>query len=190
MKLRITLLLAVLGAVALALTACGGGGSNAGASSTSTTPASGARNNSAFTKCLSEHGVTLPTGNLNPPSGGDGNPPSGGSPAGGPSGSGGPPPGGFLGGNNSKTQQAFSACRSKLPSGGRGRFGQNSQAFQAYTSCLKDHGVTVPSGPSGASGANPGSFRALQSDPEFAAANKTCQVLLPARNGNTTTTGA
>ena len=66
-----------------------------------------------------------------------------------------------------------------------GGFGQNSQAFQAYTSCLKDHGVTVPSGPSGASGARrtPGDFRNLQSDPKFAAANKTCQVLLPARNG-------
>ena len=190
MKIRIGLLMA-LGALPLLLTACGGGGANAGASSSSSTTTGGssgtsnrARDTSAFRKCLSDHGVTLPSGNFGgPPGGGDG---ANGSPPN-PGANGGPPQGGFPGGNNPKFQEAMNACRSKLPSGRRGGFGRNSQAFQAYTSCLKDHGVTVPSGGSGATGgsgsASPGALRNLQSDPKFIAANKTCQALLPARNG-------
>jgi ABC-type glycerol-3-phosphate transport system substrate-binding protein len=207
MKTRIGLLIA-LGALPLVLAACGGGGAKAGASSSSTTTevpsgsSNGARDTSAFRQCLSEHGVTLPSGNFGgPPGGANGSAPNGSAPNGSlpnPGANGGPPQGGFSGGNDPKFQQAIQACRSKLPNGtfpngGRGGgFGQNSQAFQAYTSCLKDHGVKVPARPSGANAAaNPGGLRNLQSDPKFTAANNTCQVLLPARNagnGATTTT--
>jgi hypothetical protein len=174
----------LLAAAPLLLAACGGGGAKANASDSPTT--TGNANNSAFTKCLSEHGVTVPAGNGGPP-GGNGAPPNGSRPDFG-NGQGTPPRGSFPGGNNSKFQEAFSACRSKLPNGGNGGpgFGQNSQAFQAYTSCLKDHGVKTPS--TNGSAADPGAIGRLQSDPKFAAANKTCRALLPARNGTTTTT--
>lgn len=80
-----------------------------------------------------------------------------------------------------KYKAALAACKSKLPTGG-GNF-QNNTAFQAYTSCLKDHGVTLPAA---------GAARALdRNDPKVKAAMKTCQPLLPAGGfGRTTTTTA
>jgi hypothetical protein len=190
MKLRIGVL-ALMGVLPLVLTACGGGGNKAEASSSTTPSSDGAGDTSAFTKCLSDHGVTLPSGaDLGRPGGSEGGPPNGELPN--PGDGGGPPGGTFPGGNNSDFQEAIQACRSKLPNGGQGFGGngsQNAQAFQAYTSCLKDHGVNVPSGASGASGAaGPGAIGDLQSDPKFASANKTCQALLPSRAGSTTTT--
>jgi hypothetical protein len=137
---------------------------------------------------LQQHGVTLP----NRPRNGNGGPPSTtpGETR---------PPGGFFGGgggrggfgslggldqNDPKVQAAEKACASQRPSGGGG-FGGNNTAFQAFTSCLKDHGVTI-------NGQN--AFRNLNSgDPKVAAAVKTCRPLLPqgfgrGRNGSTTTT--
>ena len=83
-----------------------------------------------------------------------------------------------------KFDRAQKACRSKLPNGGRGGGpGGGSEAFQAYLSCLRDHGVKVPE--PGTNGSNrPPSFD--PNDPTFAAANQTCGVLAP--NGGVTPT--
>lgn len=88
MRLRI-LVLCLIGAMSPFLAACGGGETKAVASSSSNV----AGGTSAFTQCLSKHGVTLPSGPSN---------------------------GVFPGGNNFKFQQAIQACRSKLPNGGSG----------------------------------------------------------------------
>ena len=100
----------------------------------------------------------------------------------------GAPGGGFGNGNGSvpanlpkgvtakKFQAAQKACAAKLPAGGFGGFGQqNSAQFQAYLSCLKDHGVNVPTN---------GGLRGLdRNDPAFQAANQICGVLLPNQPG-------
>ncbi len=77
MKLRIGVL-ALMGVLPLVLTACGGGGNKAEASSSTTPSSDGAGDTSAFTKCLSDHGVTLPSGaDFGRPGGGEGGPPNG-----------------------------------------------------------------------------------------------------------------
>lgn len=173
----------LVGAIALVLAACGGGSSSAGASgtgSTSTTTPRGGFQNAAFQTCLKQHGVTLPPRN-------GGNRPGGGGPGGG-----GTP--NSIPGLTAAQQSALNACRSQLPSGGRNGpgGGANSQALQAYLSCLSDHGVTVPTTTSGSStsgiGASGSVLNAVRSDPKFAAANQTCRALLPTPGGSTTTT--
>jgi hypothetical protein len=90
------------------------------------------------------------------------------------------------------TQAALQACASLRPQGGNGFGGNgtgnpagNSQALQAYFSCLKDNGVDVPD--TTATNGTPPSID--RSSPAFAAANAKCQVLLPQRgDGSTTTT--
>jgi hypothetical protein len=69
-------------------------------------------------------------------------------------------------------QQAFTACRSKLPAGGRpggrpgggGAGGAGNPAFAKYATCLKQHGVTL-----GAS----------NNKTKFAAASAACAKLAP-----------
>ncbi|HTK15921.1 MAG TPA: hypothetical protein VL769_05965 [Acidimicrobiia bacterium] len=85
-------------------------------------------------------------------------------------------------------RQALQACGGG--NGFAGRNGASSQAFTAYLSCLSDHGVTVPTSTSGTqAGGGGGALNAVRSDPKFATANKTCQVLLPTPGSTTTTTG-
>lgn len=128
----------------LLVTACG-------SSSTGSAGQSGAQgaSTSAFQKCLKQHGVTLPSGRPSfrgTPSPGASIPPGGGQ-----------FPGGFGAGAGSK---AFQACRKYAPAGfGRGRPGAGGlSALSAFTSCMKQHGVTLTGGPaalqslSGASG--------------------------------------
>jgi hypothetical protein len=217
---RVPVLILAAGA-ALVLAACGGGGSSKAASgATTTTTTAGGRGfqSAAFTTCLKGYGITLPAGGF----GGFGGRRGGASGASGASGAtgasgasgsgrfgggfGGGPPISIPGVSAQKVQTAFSACRSKLPNGGRfggGGFGggANSEAFQAYLSCLGDHGVVVPkpttttSGPAGATGTRPrGGFgsqlRGLRSQPKYAAASKTCAPLLPTFGGGSTTTTA
>jgi hypothetical protein len=158
----------------LLLGACGG--SSGAASSTTTNPTTttngtgaGARNG-AFTACLKQHGITLPSGGFRRPGAGLGTP--GSRPA-----------------RSPAQQQAFAACRSKLPTGGGFGRGANPQAFQAYLSCLGDHGVTVPTTTAGSTPRGAGSGLAgVRSDPKFATANKTCAPLLPTFGSTTTTT--
>jgi hypothetical protein len=183
--------LAMLGgllAAALLLAACGGGSTHPASASpapSTTTPGGGggAGTIAAFRTCMSSHGVKLatrPGGNGSPRSTtpGDTRPPR---------------PGGGFGGNPgtrfntppagvdpAKYATALAACRSLLPTGN----GVNNSAFQAYRSCLQDHGVTLP--------ATGGTGSINRNDPKVQAALKTCQPLLPAggRRGTTTTTTA
>lgn len=143
----------------------------------------------AYRNCLTQHGVNMPT--FNRPSGSA-------RPSGRPSGR---PGGGFGGGGfggggfpgmggaspDAATQKALDACKSLRPQfngqrgGAGGAGGADSSAYKAFTSCLKDHGVTLPS-PT-ASGARGGGFRGglNTADPKTAKAYSTCKVLLPQR---------
>jgi hypothetical protein len=176
-------------AAGLVLAACGGSSHPTSAAPTTTsTTVAGGRGGAlvAFRSCMSSHGVTLatrPRGASGAPSTtpGETRPPGGGG-------------GGFGGGNfanryntppagvdPTKYKAALAACRSKLPTGTGNAL--NSSAFQAYRSCLKDHGVTLP--------ATGGAGSINRSDPKVQAAMKTCQPLLPAggfgRSTSTTT---
>ncbi|SEG41470.1 hypothetical protein SAMN05216223_10549 [Actinacidiphila yanglinensis] len=198
---------AVIASGALALTACSSGGSSSadakasGSASASAAASGGGANGAdmnAYRQCLSQHGVNLPT--FKRPSGGAR--PSG-APSGRPSGR---PSGGFGGGfgggggipglggasPDAATQKALKACASKAPKfNGRGGQGANSgadaSAIQAFTGCLKDHGVTLPTPSAGASGAagGRGAFGELRNlntaDPKTAKAYDTCKALLPQR---------
>jgi hypothetical protein len=173
------------------LVGCGGSSSGAPNGATSTgSSASGDR--SEFQQCLKEHGVELPSGagsgfSGGPPGDFSGPPPDGFSGAPG----GGTPPSLPAGVDSQAFQSAMQACQSLAPAGGRG--GPGGQAFQAYTSCLADHGVNVASAstdsgasdaPGSASGPPPSFDR---NDPAFEAANQVCQALLPQGQATTTT---
>jgi hypothetical protein len=138
------------------------------ASASASASASGAAQFTAYRNCLSQHGVTLPSGR---PSGGFSRNPSD-RPSNRPSGGYGG--GGFGGASaNPATQAAMKACASLAPAGGfGGGRGVGGTALAAFTSCMKDHGVTVS--PSG----RPGMVNTA--DPKTAAAYKVCAALLPA----------
>lgn len=146
----------------------------------------------AYRDCLSQHGVDLPSF-----------PPRGSLPSVRPSGRpSGHPSGGFRGfggfgrsgaSADPKTQAALQACAALRPQfDGRGAGGAGdagSSAFQAFASCLKDHGVTLPaSAPSPGATNRPrsGRFGGLSggldtADPKIAKAFTTCRPLLPRR---------
>lgn len=172
------------------------------ATPTGSTAARGATGQAAFqayTACLSQHGVKLPTfsgrpfpngsgrafpggsrrprpsGSFVRPSGGFSRPPGGFGGAGG--GYGGY--GGFLGSATADpaTQAALKACAGKLPQSGFGRGGQgmgiSATTFAAFKSCMSDNGVTIA-----ATDAVTG-LRALnRTDAKTAAALKVCQPIL------------
>ena len=169
--------------LALGLAACGSSGTTTSSPTTAASAATGGAGGSdlaAYRTCLSQHGVTLPTGGGFGPGGGarpTGMPtdmPTGGSPAG-------SMPGGMPGGvvpsgvDATAYQRAQQACASLRPTGGFRGGGAtfDSSALQAFTSCMKDHGVTATNGPQDLN----------RSDPKVAAAWKTCSVLLPAATG-------
>jgi hypothetical protein len=188
-------------AAAIVLAACGGSSGHSAAASTAPTTTTTVQGRggrgfalTAFTTCMSSHGVTIKLPNRRP---GNGTPPSTTPGETRPAGSGGGFGGGGFGGGNFANRfktppagvdptlykNALAACMSKLPTGGGAGGGFNSSAFQAYRSCLKDHGVTLPT-TGGASGIN-------RNDPKVQAAMKTCQPLLPAGGfGRSTTTTA
>ncbi|MFE9423815.1 hypothetical protein ACFYNO_12735 [Kitasatospora sp. NPDC006697] len=171
---------AALLAAGLLLTGCSSSSGSATAASTGGAAASPSASDgkgagmAAYTDCLRQHGVAIPTGR---PSGRPTDRPTD-RPSGSPGGGG----GGFFGGGSADParQAAMQACASLRPQGGSGRGGNggfNSTAMQAFTSCLKDHGVTLPAS---------GGLRALNTaDPNTAAAYKTCEPLLPARGSGT-----
>jgi hypothetical protein len=170
---------AALLAAGLLLTGCSSSSSStaSSASTASDSPSASASGNgsaarAAYTACLKDHGVTLPTGR---PSGFPTDHPSGAPGNGGAWGGGSPDP---------ARQAAMKACASLRPQGGgRGNGGGfNSSAMQAFTGCLKDHGVTLPTS---------GGLRALNTaDPNTAAAYKTCAPLLPARPSGAPSAGS
>ena len=188
-KQRWILLAGGLAAVLL-LAACGGGSHSAAATTNNNGTAAGSNASSpggrlsAFRTCMANHGVTLPQRNRNrtPGTGGsEGSTPNSFSGGGGGGGFGGglanrfnTPPAGV---DPTKWQNALNACRSQLPTGGS----FNSSAFQAFRSCLSDHGVTMP--------ANGGFAGINRNDPKFVSAMTICRPLLPnGGNGPTTTT--
>lgn len=143
----------------------------------------------AFRDCLVKHGVTTPTfgqpGSGTPGTGTPGSAPK----------------------LSAKTQKAEAACASLRPKGGfGGGFRAGGTAFAAFTSCMKDHKVTIPvpnfaakptPTPKASSSAKPslapsaggqergreGFLSSLnQKDPKVAAALKICGALLPAQH--------
>ncbi|WP_206305605.1 hypothetical protein [Actinacidiphila soli] len=104
-----------------------------------------------------------------------------GQPGGRPSGQPGGGGGGFGGGQsaNPAFQKAAQACASLRPQGGMGG-GANASAIAAFTSCMKDHGVVLPSASPGSQG---GAMRGLNTaDAKTAKAYTTCRALLPQRS--------
>ena len=182
---------------ALVLAACGGGSTKASTSSTSTTTAPAADGGragvnraalQAFTTCLQQHGVSVPTPTTRPP----GTPPSTGA------GRTGRGFGGFGGGgvfgimSNPADAAAVQACQSKLPAGFLQQQQQRANQLAAFQSCMKDHGVTVTGS---GFGRGPGGTTTTTT-PAYAAAFAICKAVLP-NGGNfgpsrttTTTTAA
>jgi hypothetical protein len=163
-------------AVGLALigggAACGGSSPKAAvavaaADGTTTTSDPGA----AFTACLRDHGVDFP--DRPRPTDGTGGPPSSRPPGSRPSTSfpAGSRPSTSLpaGVDPAKVAAAREACQSLQPAN-RGVNGPQGQAFQAYASCMKDHGVTV-------GGGGPGGPD--REDPAFKAGDVICAPLRP-----------
>ncbi len=154
----------------LALSGCGSGGT-AAAASASASPSPGA---SAYFACLQQHGVTVPTTRptVRPtafPSGGFATP-------------------------NPTMQKAREACASLRPAGGFGGFGGRGfgQAFEAFRSCMADHGETIPTTRPTAPptpAPSPGTDRFLNGlnpgNPKVAAALKACESKLPSFAGGT-----
>lgn len=197
----------VVGTVAgvLVLAACGGGSTKTAATASSTpavspsvsaAPSGGVgsaqpRDNAAiaaYTACLQQHGVTVPS--FSPgarPSGTFSRPPGGFSRAPGASrGPGGGGFGGFFGGSaDPSTAAARAACASLLPAGGfgGGRGGGaaiSATTFAAFKSCMADNGVTITvTDPQQA-------LRALdRTVAKTAAALKVCQPILGSGAGAT-----
>jgi len=133
-----------------------------------------------FSACLAKQGIKLPsqapgTGGFNRPSGAPG---AGGVMSARPRPTGSRAPFTPTGVDPQKFQKAIQACGGSGFAGGlsgAGRGGQNSTAFQAFSSCLKDHGVKS-SPTTGVTGLN-------QKDPKVAAALKTCAPLMPKFGG-------
>jgi hypothetical protein len=164
----------------------------ASASTTTTTPGSGKSGSStaamkAYETCLAKHGVKLPTGRFG----------SGGTRPSFPAGSGGTQPsfpaGSGTGFSNSKFSKAEKACASLRPKGtfgfgGGGGF-SDSAAFVAYRSCLKLHGVTLPTSyrPSGTVGSSSSTTTTLAQSPKMKAALAACAPLLPKQSPSTGT---
>jgi hypothetical protein len=157
---------------ALLLTAgCGSGSSHSSASAAPVSSASSKAGNgfAAYTACLKQHGVTIPTGrpSTRPSPGASGRL-------------------GRFGFGGEANQPAFkaaqAACQSLMP---RGRNGgqQDLQALQAFRTCLSSHGVTLPTPSPGTQNGRRGGFLGglNQKDTKVAAAVKICRPLLPTR---------
>ncbi|MFE4859065.1 hypothetical protein [Streptomyces sp. NPDC056670] len=170
---------AAVAACGLLLAACSSSAASGSAQAKPTASASAtAKGMDAYRQCLAQHGVTMaprPSGSARPKG------------AGGPSGAtrrpggGGGGFGGFGGGASADPaqRQAAQACASERPQfNGRGGGGADSTAMKAFTSCLKDHGVVLPSASPGAGGGMRGLNTA---DPKSAAALQVCKALLPQR---------
>jgi hypothetical protein len=197
---RVTHLLAITAGtacVAMLVAACSG--STKAASTSSTTPAvspavsaspsaaptaatgsgaPGGRNGAAFaayTACLAQHGVTLPSFSAGArPSGTFSRPPGGFSRAPGASRGPGGGFGGGFGSPNPSTSAARAACASLLPAGAvGGNRTISATTFAAFKSCMSDNGVTITStDPQTA-------IRGLdRTDAKTAAALKICQPIL------------
>lgn len=156
----------LVAALAAGGAACGGGGEKAavtpvGAADTTTPTTVDA--GAAFAQCLRDQGVDLPertratdSAGTPPPSRPAGARPSTSLPA---------------GADQAKIAAARAACQSLQPTDRGSMDGPRAQVFEAYASCMKDHGVTLPGGgPGGPTGVN-------RDDPAFKAGDAICGVL-------------
>lgn len=198
--LKVSLVAPVVAVLAVVLTGCGGGSKSATAAPTTTAaPAPGGANraaSAAFRACMAKNGSPLPTF---APRAGNGTPPSSvpdnaAADNGGPPGGGGGAGRGFGGGignvatsTDPAVQKAFAACKSTLPAGFLQQQQQVQQQRLAFNSCMKDHGVTLPSGAPA-----PGETTTTidRNSPAYTAAFAVCGQLLPQRPNRTTTTTA
>ncbi len=174
----------VLVSGAVLLTGCSSS-STANASSSSAPSASASSGGStqfaAYRTCLSQHGVTMPSGHFSGrPSGRPSDRPSGY-----PSHSGGYG-GGFGGGfggasANPSMAAAAKACASLAPKGGFGGGAGGSSALVAFIGCMKSNGVTVTDQ----------QVRSLSTstDAKTVAAYKVCSALLPTRGSRSPSAG-
>ncbi|MFE9401624.1 hypothetical protein ACFYNY_07600 [Streptomyces sp. NPDC006530] len=162
---------AAVAACGLLLAACSSSAS--GAQTKPAAPASASSSGSAqgmdaYRQCLAQHGVTMalrPSGSGRPRGTGR--------------------PGGFGGGESADPaqRQAVQACASVRPRfGGRGAGGGDGSALKAFSGCLKDHGVVLPSPSPGGGG-----VRGLNTaDPSTARAFQVCKALLSERRATPT----
>jgi len=206
---------AFAGAVGILVAGCSGGTGSSntaapGATTSTTSPVSSAGSTSAsggnggkaqaafqaYTGCLQQHGVKVPTFSGRPFPNGSGRAfPSGSRrprPSGSfvrPTGTFSRPPGGFggVGGGfggflgsasaDPATQAALKACASLLPQGGFGRGDQagtiSATTYAAFASCMSDNGVTIA-----ATDPQTGLRNLNRSDPKTSAALKVCQAIL------------
>jgi hypothetical protein len=74
--------------------------------------------------------------------------------------------------NDPKVMAAYNACKSQIPASILQQQQQRSQALTAFDSCMKDHGVTIPTGP-------PAAGTTRTTIDQSSAAYQTCKVLLP-----------
>lgn len=174
---------ALLGAPLLALTAflaaCGGS-----STASSPTTVAGPASASAYTQCLTSHGVPAsaagPFGGRRPNGSAPGTSVPGAAPA------------GTRPTVPAQYQAAFQACQSLRPA--RGGFGAAALNNAAYRNCLQLHGVTLPAPPTTTPGQPPptrgpgAGFGSQANTPAFQQARQACANLLPARGGTTTTT--
>jgi len=88
--------------------------------------------------------------------------------------------------NDPKVMAAYNACKSQIPASILQQQQQRQQALTAFDSCMKDHGVTIPTGP-------PAAGTTRTTIDQSSVAYQTCKVLLPNNGafgpgGSTTTT--
>ncbi|MFI6085753.1 hypothetical protein ACIBBB_33240 [Streptomyces sp. NPDC051217] len=166
---------AIVATAALLLSGCSSSSTDAASSSASASD--GAQDMDAYRQCLEEQGVTLPGGR---PGGRPSDRPSG-RPSDRPSGAAGNGGGGGFGGGQSadpEFQKAEEACASLRPQGGGGGGGNaDASAVAAFTSCMKDHGVELPSASPGSEGDVVDGLNTA--DTKTAAAYTACEDLLP-----------
>jgi hypothetical protein len=188
-----TLVSVAAGVAAVGLIAgCSSGNGSANVAATSTA-SSGSAAFSAYTQCLSQHGVTLPSGGFGgrrTRSPGAGFTPGAGRSYGGFGG------GGAFASANPTMAAAMQACASLRPTGGAG-FGGGSTRLTAFRNCMTQQGEAVPTTRPTAvpTAVATGDARYLNglnpSDPKVAAALTVCKALIPtagARASATTTT--
>jgi hypothetical protein len=166
--LRGVRVLVVIAGSTLVAVLASGCGTSATPTAAATAAASPSPNASAYVDCLEQHGVTVPTArpSTRPTARPTARPSA-----------------------NSAMMKARQACAPLRPKGGFGGRGGFGAAFQAFRTCMADHGVTVPAArptvrPTPEPSASPRADRFLNglnpSSPKVAAAVKACASKLPA----------
>jgi hypothetical protein len=171
-------IVSVLAGLALLATGCGSASSTSSAGASATTGGDQQAARQAYRDCMASNGVTLPDrgrgggqgqGTFNPSgSGGQTDQGQGG----------GPGQGTVPGVDPATMQKARDACQSLRPAGGSGG-GLGGTAFQAYASCMKDHGVTLPTRGDDSTNTSTPPSSIDRSSATFQAANNACRALMP-----------